>query len=184
MCVEFQATTPSKCARALLPRQLKPNASVESIIQTALSYLAEAPLKEVMQGLEWAKQADSWKDLRPLYEEKYKGRPISNAVEILSGGLACFYLANGQPKEAILYAVNLGRDTDCKAYVSGGLAGALKGIEAVPQEWVKTIEEEVVNDPYTVSTLTARETAEGLYKAAVNTMVKMKDTVKLIEEMI
>lgn len=163
---------------------LKPDADVDGIIQTALSYLSEVPRKEVQQGLDWTKNADNWKDLRPLYEDKYRGHPISNAVEILSGGLACFYLANGDPKNSILYAVNLGRDTDCKAYVSGGLAGALKGIDAVPADWVKKIEEEVVNDPYTVSTLTARETAEGLYKAAINTLHKMKDTLKLIETMI
>lgn len=163
---------------------LKPTATMESIIETALFYLTEAPRKEVEMGLNWAKNADSWKDLRPQYEDYYQGRNMSNAVEILSSGLACFYLSNANPKEAIIYAVNLGRDTDCKAYVAGGLSGALRGIEAVPQEWVKTIEEEVVDDPYTVSNRTAREAAEGLYQAALNTMKKMKETVSLIEQQI
>jgi ADP-ribosylglycohydrolase len=34
-------------------------------------------------------------------------------------------MADGQPREAIIYTVNLGRDTDCKAYVADGLAGTL-----------------------------------------------------------
>ena len=59
--------------------------------------------------------------MRPLYEKRYDGKRMSNAVEVLSGGLACFLMADGQPPEAIIYAVNLGRDTDCKAYVAGGL---------------------------------------------------------------
>jgi ADP-ribosylglycohydrolase len=160
---------------------LKPNATVESVISTALSYLSEEPLKEVQQGLTWAKEAKDWKELRPLYEEKYNGRPISNAVEVMSGGLACFYVAKGRPKEAILYAVNLGRDTDCKGYIAGGLAGALMGIEAVPGEWVRIIEEEVVNDPYTVSRRTARESAEGLYQAAANTIAEMKRIVRMAD---
>jgi len=161
---------------------LKPNATVDSVIATALSYLSEEPLKEVTQGLEWARAAKDWKELRPLFDEKYKGRPISNAVEVMSGGLACFYMAKGRPKEAILYAVNLGRDTDCKGYIAGGLAGALSGIEALPPEWVKVVEEEVVNDPYTVSRRTAREAAEGLYKAATNTIRELKEVVKLAEK--
>jgi len=102
---------------------------------------------------------------------------------MLSGGLACFLMADGQPREAIIYAVNLGRDADCKAYVAGGLAGALRGIEAIPQKWVKTVEEEVVNDPYTVSRRTARQAAEGLYKACIAEMEKMKKAVTEIESM-
>ena len=145
------------------------------------SCLTDVPLDEVEQGLEWAKEAKDWKDLRPLYDERYRGHPGSNAVEVISGGLACFYLAQGNPREAILYAVNFGRDTDCKAYICGGLAGALRGIEAVPAEWVKIVEDEVVNDPYTASQRTAREAAEGLYRAAANTMGRMKDVVSMIE---
>ena len=96
---------------------LKPDATVERIIATALSYLSMTPRKEVEQGLEWARNVSSWKELRPLYQEKYDGHPNSNAVEVLSGGLACFLVAEGDPKQAILYAVNFGRDTDCKAYI-------------------------------------------------------------------
>lgn len=160
---------------------LKPTATVSSIIDTALSHLTESPLKEVQQGLHWANQVDNWKELRPLYAEHYAGKRISNAVEILSGGLACFLIADGQPREALLYAVNLGRDTDCKAYVAGGLAGALRGIEAVPADWVQTVEEVTANDPWTVSTRTAREASEGLYQAAINTMKKMQTVVSELE---
>jgi hypothetical protein len=43
---------------------------------------------------------------------------------------------------------------------------------------VKTVEEEVVDDPYTVSNRTAREAAEGLYKAALNTIDEMKEVIR------
>lgn len=162
---------------------MKPDATVDSVIRTALSYLSDVPLKEVGEGLEWVKQASSWQDLRPLYEERYKGKPMSNAVEVLSGGLACFSIAQGQPKEALLYAVNLGRDTDCKAYIAGGLAAALRGIEAIPAEWVAVIERQVAEDPYTVSRRSAKETADGLYAAAMNTLNKMTDTAAMIQQL-
>ncbi len=161
---------------------LKSEATLDSVISAVLANLSEVPLKEVEMGLEWAQKVSDWKELRPLYQDKYDGHSQSDAVEVLSGALACLYVAKGQPRETLLYAVNLGRDTDCKAYVAGGLAGALMGIEAVPADWVKTIEEQVVNDPYTVSTRTARESAEGLYNAALNTMDEMKKVIADIEK--
>lgn len=139
------------------------------------------PRKEVEQGLAWAGEARDWKELRPLYEKRYEGKRISNAVEVLFGGLACFFMADGRPREAIIYAVNLGRDTDCKAYVAGGLSGALRGIDAIPPEWVETVEKEVVNDPYTVSRRTARQAAEGLYQACVNEAKKLRTAASEIE---
>ncbi len=162
---------------------LRPDATVESVIQVALEQLPPEARKEVQQGQDWAKKAKDWKELRPLYEERYKGKPISNAVEVLSGGLTCFYMAKGQPREAILYAVNLGRDTDCKGYIAGGLAGALRGIGAIPADWVKTVEEEVVNDPYTVSRRTARQAAEGLYAVCLAEMAKAKKAVGESEQL-
>ena len=83
-------------------------------------------------------------------------------MEVFSSGLACFVLADGQPKEAILYAVNFGRDTDCKAYTAGCFAGALRGIGAVPKEWVETVEKAVLTDPYTVSKRTM-SAARGIF---------------------
>jgi ADP-ribosylglycohydrolase len=45
---------------------LRPKATVESVINIALEQLSPEPRKEVQQGLDWAKKADDWKDLRPL----------------------------------------------------------------------------------------------------------------------
>jgi ADP-ribosylglycohydrolase len=176
--VEVCGAIAAACAEAM-----KPDATVDSIIDTALFYLSKSPREEVLQGLAWAKNADSWKDLRPIYQDRYHGFNISNAVEVLSGGLACLYISQGAPKNAILYAVNLGRDCDCRAYVAGGLAGALNGIEAIPDEWVKIIDDEVVTDPYTVSNRTTAESAKGIYDAAINTMRSMSraaDYIKLM----
>jgi ADP-ribosylglycohydrolase len=105
-------------------------------------------------------------------------------VEVISGALSCFWISEGRPREAILYAVNFGRDTDCRAYIAGGLAGALRGIQSIPSDWVKTIEDEVVNDPYTVSRRTAGESAQGLYEACMNVRGQMKETVDMLDSLI
>ena len=153
---------------------IRPNATVDSVIAAALEQLPPGSRKEVETVLGFARKAKDWKEVRPLYQKFYEGRPISNAIDILAGGLACFKLADGRPREATLYAVNLGRDTDCKAYVAGGLAGALRGIQAWPADWVQLIETAVGSDPYTVDKRTARQIAEGLYKACLNELHKVK----------
>lgn len=42
-------------------------------------------------------------------------------------------------RDAVLRAVNLGRDTDTTAAVTGALAGALYGVEAIPDEWLEAL---------------------------------------------
>ena len=163
---------------------LRPNATVDSIIATALAQLPPGSRKEVETVLGFAQNAKDWKEIRPLYQKFYEGRPISNAIDILAGGLACFRLANGRPREAVLYATNLGRDTDCKAYVAGGLAGALRGIDAWPKEWVNVVEKAVLTDPYTVDKRTARQVAEGLYTACLNELRKVKNQTSEIDSLL
>lgn len=163
---------------------MKPDATVDSIIQVALSRLSSVPRTEVELGLEWAHAVTDWRELRQKYDDKYEGHRISNAVEMLSAGLATFYVTDGDPEQAIIANVNLGRDTDCKAYIAGGLSGALRGIEAVPQRWVDVVTEQLPNDPYTVSRRTPRESAEGLYQAILNNLNTIQTQASQIEQQI
>ena len=167
---------------AATAESLKPDATVGGIIDVALSQLTSVPRAEVELGLSWARNATDWKELRVKYDEKYDGHRISNAVEMLSAGLATFLLSDGDPEQAIIMNVNLGRDTDCKSYIAGGLSGALRGIEAVPQRWVDVVEAELPNDPYTVSRRTPRESAEGIYQAVLNNLASIKEQAALIEQ--
>jgi ADP-ribosylglycohydrolase len=174
----------SAAIAAATAEAVRPNATVDSVIAAALAQLPPGSRKEVETVLGFAQNAESWKDLRAPYQKFYEGRPISNAIDVLAGGLACFKLADGQPREATLYAVNLGRDTDCKAYVAGGLAGALRGIDAWPPEWVALVEKAVGTDPYTVDKRTARQVAEGLYAACLNELQKVKSQTSEIESLL
>jgi len=55
-------------------------------------------------------------------------------VDTLEAAVWCLLTTNSY-KEAVLKAVNLGDDTDTVAAITGGLAGALYGYDAIPQEW-------------------------------------------------
>lgn len=50
---------------------------------------------------------------------------------VLAGG--------GDARETILNAVNLGRDADTIAAMAGAIAGAMSGIEAIPDEWLPAV---------------------------------------------
>jgi len=71
-------------------------------------------------------------------------------VDMLTVCFAANTFANGDPKEAILIAVNHRnvddagtlvrfRDNDCTGYVAGALSGALSGCGKLPQDWVDKV---------------------------------------------
>ena len=59
-------------------------------------------------------------------------------VDTLEAAIWCLMNTNSY-KECVLTAVNLGEDTDTVAAIAGGLAGALYGYDAIPQEWRDTL---------------------------------------------
>ena len=59
-------------------------------------------------------------------------------VHTLEAAVWCLLTTNSY-KDAVLKAVNLGDDTDTVAAVTGGLAGALYGYNAIPKEWHDTL---------------------------------------------
>ena len=61
---------------------------------------------------------------------------------LIPGKLALFYLAEGDPKQTIVYGANFGRDADTIASMAGALAGAYSGVDALPVEWITKVSEE------------------------------------------
>jgi len=49
----------------------------------------------------------------------------------------CYHTDNYQ--EAVLNAVNLGRDTDTNGLITGGLAALYYGYDSIPDDWIETI---------------------------------------------
>lgn len=59
-------------------------------------------------------------------------------LDTLKASLWCI-LNTDNYKDAVLKAVNLGSDTDTTAAVTGGLAGIIYGIEAIPKKWLEKL---------------------------------------------
>jgi ADP-ribosylglycohydrolase len=61
------------------------------------------------------------------------------APEAVGLAFGAFAVAQGDFRDSVLTAVNMGRDADTTAAVAGALAGALGGAGAVPEEWAAEI---------------------------------------------
>ncbi|MFZ2287107.1 MAG: ADP-ribosylglycohydrolase family protein [Bacteroidales bacterium] len=59
-------------------------------------------------------------------------------VHTLEAAMWCV-MKTSSYRKAVLKAVNLGRDTDTTAAVTGGLAGLIYGYESIPEEWIAVI---------------------------------------------
>jgi ADP-ribosylglycohydrolase len=95
--------------------------------------------------------ADEAKDERELVvriSREVAGEPGFGSKDLLGFPLAAAYYANGDPRRAILIAVNARdvdaegnlvrfRDTDCTGSACGALVGAMSGLSAFPPDWVE-----------------------------------------------
>jgi ADP-ribosylglycohydrolase len=173
---------------AAIAEACRPQATVESVLSVArdfAGYRAEAGSlyaqydsisREVSRALDIADRHTDPMAMRDEFDEHYYGGGyfnygVSQANEIVSKGLAVFAITQGDPREAVVAAVNFGRDTDCLAAVAGGLAGALRGPSSLPAEWIDQVNEATRQDPYTNNRRTIEETADGLL-AAFRTRVR------------
>jgi ADP-ribosylglycohydrolase len=69
--------------------------------------------------------------------EAYIGNSV-DAAESIPAAIGLFVFAGGDPLEAIVGGTNIGNDTDTIAAIAGALAGALRGISAIPQDLYET----------------------------------------------
>ncbi|MGE5682907.1 MAG: ADP-ribosylglycohydrolase family protein [Bacillota bacterium] len=119
-------------------------AEPDEIIQTAIdavpkdSWTSSALIRAKKIGDEYG---NVWDALRPLYDELacsyYHWTDVAPEAVGLAFGL--FTAAKGNFSEAVLGAVNIGRDTDTIAAITGAVCGALNGIDQIPEKWIKRI---------------------------------------------
>ena len=184
---------------AAIAEALKPEATVDSVLQTALDFAAHRSQKgtpyggydriqeEVARALEIASQHDDPIAMRDTFYERYAGGDYlvygkSQANEIVAKGLAIVAVCKGELRSAMLAAVNFGRDTDCLAAVAGGLAGALSGAESLDPDWIEQVNAATKADPYTNSSLDIDETTDGLHAAVLSRTERQRATLAVMEE--
>jgi len=172
----------------------KPGATVDSVLGAIFDHCDKADkrfvkgpnvVREIEDGLKLTADCKDFRDMRKAFDKKYSGRGIpyaaSYANEVVTKAACVFKMVQGNLKDAIVAAVNMGRDTDCLASVASGISGALTGAASLPDEWLKQVDFATSKNIYTNSQRTLREHSDGLYSAFVAKLRKMKGYISEME---
>jgi ADP-ribosylglycohydrolase len=142
---------------ACIAEALRPTATIESIVQTALRLAKDGTCKALEAVIQAARTAPADEiatqtHLRTAMEpydtvkggvqefERAGAYPSQlHSIEELPLALACLLVANGDYTKAVLGAVNYGRDSDSIAGMAGAIIGAWVGKSGLPQRWAGEI---------------------------------------------
>jgi len=161
----------------------KPGATVDSVLGVLHDgvpgwTMGTEILREIDRGLKRTASCKDFREMRAAFDPVYSGTGIpyaqSYANEIVTKAVCVFRMAKGNPKDAVIAAVNMGRDTDCLAAVAGGMSGALSGGAAIPEEWIKQLDYATTLNRFTNSQRTLRQHSDGLYEAFRARLARMK----------
>ena len=116
--------------------------TVDEIVAEARSRAPEGSwfnhtLKEAFSLIEQSncQLEKAWMPLHKAIRSEYKAA----VPEAVTAAISIFKLTNGDFIEGTIYAGNYGRDSDTIGAIVGALAGAHKGLKAIPADWVEKV---------------------------------------------
>lgn len=136
-----------------------PGASIDEVLDTAISLARDGTARAIEAVVEAGRGLDGWRDgglavlrdavrafdtvgdayRQPAMDARLPSR--TKAIEELPIALGMLAACRGDYREAVLGAVNYGRDSDSIAVMAGSIAGALGGLAGVPAEWIDAVGE-------------------------------------------
>lgn len=123
-----------------------PGTTPETIADAATRFLHPVSAREITenirQALALARDTDDYPAFRAACYERHLRPILCDSRETVPVALAVFVLADGDPEDAIVRAVNFGRDADTIGTMVGGLCGAYRGASGLPPRWVRKVEEQ------------------------------------------
>jgi ADP-ribosylglycohydrolase len=144
---------------ACVAEALKPDATVQSVVETALALAKEGTRPAIAAVVEHARGLRDWRDaIGPLREairpfdgaaedffDRGNGRDDWNpsrqrSIEELPVALGFLVVAGDNFADAVRGPANYGRDNDSIAGMAGAISGALGGEAAIPRAWIDRIE--------------------------------------------
>jgi ADP-ribosylglycohydrolase len=109
----------------------------------AMRYALTAPRgpREVYDyALQWARDAEVEPSVLERLELAEREGPDSGKGWVLNAFQAAFHaLLHFSYDEGVSWAISIGADTDTNAAITGGLLGAVHGIDDIPAEWTRAV---------------------------------------------
>ena len=145
---------------AMVAMALEGSVAPKDIARSAVEINPYAALLDGFTGRQMTKRlqgllalADQTRDDRALMmalASACSGLHVFDPVDVLNVPMTIIYHTDADPVRSILMAANHRllnaegellqlRDTDCVAYVTGALVGAMRGLNAFPQDWVEAV---------------------------------------------
>jgi len=87
--------------------------------------------------------------------------PKGSSVNSMSCALKCL-LTTRSFKDAVVMAVNMGGDADTIGAITGAMAGALYGADAIPKDWKEALDSKVVDKIINVCSMAAIKKCGGI----------------------
>ncbi|GGH86854.1 ADP-ribosylglycohydrolase [Pullulanibacillus pueri] len=158
----------------------KPGATVDSVIGDIYDLCdQDRVVKEIDRELKHTAHCKDFRELREAFDSVYSGRGMDYAFawanEVVTKGICIFKMVDGNLKDAMVSAVNMGRDVDCITAVASGISGSLTGASSIPEEWIKQTDYATSLNKYTNSQRTLREHSDGLFNAYQSRLTNMKE---------
>lgn len=174
----------SKAIAAATAEAMRPNATVDSVIDAALSNVSLHTRQIIEETLEIARKHPDTREIRePIRRHFAPTYPYADGVEAAAEAIALFYITKGDVREGIIGATNLGRDTDCIGGMLGSICGAFKGVDNVPAEWIETVQKAIDSNPYTVQKRSMEDLAEALTRVLLTHAKNLRRQADEIEQL-
>lgn len=146
---------------ACVAEACKPDASVSSIVEAALSVAKDGTAACIAAIVDKASELSDWRaaiaplravmreyDTSPDDAKSQRGNGTNDwtpsrahSIEEVPIALGFLVVTDGDYEGTIMGGTNYGRDNDSIAGMGGAIAGALHGIDALRPEWVRQINE-------------------------------------------
>ena len=175
----------------------RPGATVDSVIgdilkghprfsTTGAATAQMAIVNEIERALELTKKCKDFREMRVAFDAVYNGKGMAYfcayANEVVTKAVCVFMMCKGNTKEAMISAVNMGRDTDCLSATASGISGALTGTSSIPEEWLREVDYATTKMPVTNSRRTVKQTADGLHEAYKARLRRMRTFAEEMEK--
>jgi len=121
---------------------LRPGTKVADVCDEALAVLqpvSGAPMRDLISEAVTTARETGYEEFRAGFVARFGRHIMCDSRETVPAAFALTALADGDVRRGVELAVNLGRDTDTIASMTGALCGAIGGPNAVPESWADSL---------------------------------------------